>query len=232
MPAQPKREEEVPAPPQPSNTSAFKKEKKAKLKSGSQKCVRIPRVEFGWLVFVHEAFFCIVFFSAKNWNSLFLGVNSVMDVMAEKYNVSKTQILEADGTKQSAAVRVALGETQIVNETRDFLISHGVKLDAFSQVSRDHHTISSWWLSSSPSGSSLDCLIAWFIGSIDCLIEGLIEWSIDWSIDWLIDWLVDWLIDWLLLWLIDWLIVRATQPCFLIVKHKISCRAVQYGVKR
>lgn len=74
------------------------------------------------------------FFSAKTWNSLFLGVNSVMDVMAEKYHVTKTQILESDATKQSAAVRVALGETQIVNETREFLVSHGVKLDAFSQV--------------------------------------------------------------------------------------------------
>ncbi|OWA53427.1 putative RNA-binding protein 19 [Hypsibius exemplaris] len=109
MPAQPKREEEIPPPPVGSNTSAFKKDKKAKLKNSSQ--------------------------NAKNWNSLFLGVNSVMDVMAEKYNVSKAQILESEGNnKQSAAVRVALGETQIVNETREFLIAHGVKLDAFSQT--------------------------------------------------------------------------------------------------
>lgn len=33
------------------------------------------------------------------------------------------------------AVRVALGETQLVQEVRRFLIDHGVSLDSFSQVS-------------------------------------------------------------------------------------------------
>ena len=37
--------------------------------------------------------------------------------------------------KQSLGVRMALGETQIVSETRDFLTENGVVLDAFSQVS-------------------------------------------------------------------------------------------------
>ena len=36
--------------------------------------------------------------------------------------------------KQSLGVRMALGETQIVSETREFLLENGVKLDAFSQV--------------------------------------------------------------------------------------------------
>lgn len=34
----------------------------------------------------------------------------------------------------NAAVRLALGETQIVHETREFLESNGVKLDAFNRV--------------------------------------------------------------------------------------------------
>lgn len=33
------------------------------------------------------------------------------------------------------AVRVALGETQLVQEVRRFLVDHGVSLDSFSQVS-------------------------------------------------------------------------------------------------
>lgn len=37
-------------------------------------------------------------------------------------------------TKGSVAVRVALGETQLVQEVRRFLIDHGVSLDSFSQV--------------------------------------------------------------------------------------------------
>lgn len=38
---------------------------------------------------------------------------------------------ESDG---SLAVRMALGETQIVQETRQFLLDNGVSLDSFSQV--------------------------------------------------------------------------------------------------
>lgn len=38
-------------------------------------------------------------------------------------------------TKGSVAVRVALGETQLVQEVRSFLIDNGVCLDSFSQVS-------------------------------------------------------------------------------------------------
>lgn len=37
-------------------------------------------------------------------------------------------------TKGSVAVRVALGETQLVQEVRRFLIDNGVSLDSFSQV--------------------------------------------------------------------------------------------------
>lgn len=70
--------------------------------------------------------------SAHSWNSLFLGANAVADVMADKYSVEKTKIL---GTEkgESVAVRMALGETQIVNETREFLEKHGVDLSVFKQ---------------------------------------------------------------------------------------------------
>ena len=39
--------------------------------------------------------------------------------------------------KGSLGVRMALGETQIVQETRDFLTGNGVALDSFSQVRAD-----------------------------------------------------------------------------------------------
>ncbi|KAK2172512.1 hypothetical protein NP493_953g00009 [Ridgeia piscesae] len=72
--------------------------------------------------------------SSHNWNTLFLGPNAVADVMAERYGASKSDILNAEGG-HSVGVRLALGETQVVAETRDFLIDNGVALDAFSQVS-------------------------------------------------------------------------------------------------
>ncbi|GFO19800.1 multiple RNA-binding domain-containing protein 1 [Plakobranchus ocellatus] len=71
--------------------------------------------------------------SAYNWNSLFLGANAVADAMAKKYNTDKSNILD-DESKGSVGVRMALGETQIVSETRQFLISNGVALDSFSQA--------------------------------------------------------------------------------------------------
>lgn len=70
--------------------------------------------------------------SSHNWNTLFLGANAVANVMAEKYGTDKSQILDAE-TSGSLGVRMALGETQIVSETRDFLIDNGVVLDSFSQ---------------------------------------------------------------------------------------------------
>ncbi|KAM7436996.1 putative RNA-binding protein 19 [Porites harrisoni] len=69
-----------------------------------------------------------------NWNTLFLGMNAVADVMAEKYNTTKGGILDG-ASSSSLAVRMALGETQVVTETRKFLVSQGVKLDVFGQPS-------------------------------------------------------------------------------------------------
>lgn len=70
--------------------------------------------------------------SSHNWNALFLGANAVADVVAEKYNTTKQDLLNPESS-ESVAVRMALGETQIVVETRKFLLVNGVELDAFSQ---------------------------------------------------------------------------------------------------
>ncbi|XP_014277556.2 probable RNA-binding protein 19 [Halyomorpha halys] len=67
--------------------------------------------------------------SSHNWNTLFLDLNAVAEVIAGKYESTKEQIL----TGNDAAVRLALGETQLVNETRQFLEDNGVFLDAFNQ---------------------------------------------------------------------------------------------------
>ncbi|XP_075686282.1 putative RNA-binding protein 19 [Rhinoderma darwinii] len=71
--------------------------------------------------------------SSHNWNTLFMGTSSVADVIAQKYNTSKSQVLDHEG-KGSVAVRVALGETQIVQDVRQFLMENGVCLDSFSQA--------------------------------------------------------------------------------------------------
>ncbi|GBL94938.1 putative RNA-binding protein 19 [Araneus ventricosus] len=70
--------------------------------------------------------------SSHNWNILFLGKNAVADVIAAKYNVEKSKLLSGD-SKESVAVRMALAETEMVMESRNFLTKNGVQLDAFSQ---------------------------------------------------------------------------------------------------
>ncbi|MCI4375294.1 hypothetical protein PGIGA_G00107740 [Pangasianodon gigas] len=72
--------------------------------------------------------------SSHNWNTLFLGTSAVADAIAEKYNTTKSQVLDHE-SQGSLAVRMALGETQIIQETRQFLLDNGVSLDSFSQAS-------------------------------------------------------------------------------------------------
>ncbi|XP_014244006.1 probable RNA-binding protein 19 [Cimex lectularius] len=66
---------------------------------------------------------------SHTWNSLFLDINAVADVIAEKYNATKEEVL----TGSNAAVRMALAETQLVAETKQFLVDNGVQLDSFNQ---------------------------------------------------------------------------------------------------
>lgn len=75
--------------------------------------------------------------SSHNWNTLFLGQNAVADAIATTYNTTKENVLE-DGSKGlSAAVKLALGETQLVQDTKNFLEENGVCLDAFNQPSNE-----------------------------------------------------------------------------------------------
>jgi multiple RNA-binding domain-containing protein 1 len=73
--------------------------------------------------------------SAHNWNTLFLGANAIADAMSKTYGKSKEEILLESGAGGSnAAVRLALGETQIILEMKKFLESHGVCLEAFDET--------------------------------------------------------------------------------------------------
>ncbi|XP_069475328.1 probable RNA-binding protein 19 isoform X2 [Ambystoma mexicanum] len=71
--------------------------------------------------------------SSHNWNTLFMGTSAVADAIAQKYNTTKSQVLDDEG-RGSVAVRVALGETQLVQDVRQFLLDNGVSLDSFSQA--------------------------------------------------------------------------------------------------
>ena len=105
--------------------------------------------------------------SSHNWNTLFLGSNAVADSMAQRYDTEKSSILDTEGS-QSVAVRMALGETQLVSETREFLESNGVNLDVFNQpgVARSSMTMI---VKNLPFGTQDDELVGLFspFGNLD-----------------------------------------------------------------
>ncbi|XP_061387960.1 probable RNA-binding protein 19 [Musca vetustissima] len=71
---------------------------------------------------------------STNWNTLFLGPNAVAEILAKKFETSKQRILDTEEGGSSAAVRIALGETQIVIEMKKFLEDNGVRVNAFDSV--------------------------------------------------------------------------------------------------
>lgn len=61
-----------------------------------------------------------------NWNALFLNPNSVLAAISAQYSMKKREILSMESSDQ--AVRIAMAETQIINETKEWLESQGVNL--------------------------------------------------------------------------------------------------------
>jgi multiple RNA-binding domain-containing protein 1 len=71
--------------------------------------------------------------SAHNWNTLFMGSNVVANIISKVYGKSKEEVLESATGGSNAAVRLALGETQIVLDMKKFLETNGVRLESFDE---------------------------------------------------------------------------------------------------
>ena len=81
--------------------------------------------------------------SAHNWNSLFIRSDSVLDAIAVRLGVPKSSIMNVHES-DSLATRLAIAETHIIQETKEYLESEGVSLDAFinnAQVERSKTVI-------------------------------------------------------------------------------------------
>ena len=70
--------------------------------------------------------------SMKSWSASFLRGDAVVDNISDRLGVTKGEVLNVkDGISSgNAAVRVALGETQIISENIAFFESHGVDISA------------------------------------------------------------------------------------------------------
>ncbi len=64
---------------------------------------------------------------------LYMSSDAVASSIADRLGVSKSDILNpgADGGPDNAAVRLALAETRIIQETKEFLTQEGINVDAF-----------------------------------------------------------------------------------------------------
>ncbi|KAJ3037499.1 hypothetical protein HK097_003496, partial [Rhizophlyctis rosea] len=65
-----------------------------------------------------------------SWNSLFMNSDAVAEAMAKKLGVKKADILDPES--ENMAVRLALAETHIINETKQYLEAEGIDLSAFT----------------------------------------------------------------------------------------------------
>ncbi|KAG7015160.1 MRD1, partial [Cucurbita argyrosperma subsp. argyrosperma] len=113
--------------------------------------------------------------NTRAWNSLFMRPDTVVENIARKYGVSKGELLDREA--DDLAVRVALGETQVVAETKKALTNAGVNvasLEEYASGKVDGHKRSNHILlvKNLPYGSSEGELANMFgkFGSLDKII--------------------------------------------------------------
>ncbi|CAN0854922.1 Multiple RNA-binding domain-containing protein 1 [Linum grandiflorum] len=68
----------------------------------------------------------------RAWNSLFMRSDTVVENIARRHGVSKSEIL--DPAADDLAVRVALGETQVLAETKKALATAGVNVKSLEEI--------------------------------------------------------------------------------------------------
>lgn len=69
-----------------------------------------------------------------NWSMLYMNSDAVAASISDRLGVSKSDILNPEESTTSAAVRLALAETRIIQETKEFFEQHGMRLEALENV--------------------------------------------------------------------------------------------------
>ena len=69
----------------------------------------------------------------NTWNLLYVSGNAVAASMADTLGVSKADLMDIHGENDDLAIRVAIGETEIVRKTAEWLKSEGVRINAFER---------------------------------------------------------------------------------------------------
>jgi multiple RNA-binding domain-containing protein 1 len=71
------------------------------------------------------------------WNASFVRSDAVVDALSDKYGVSRGDILDTDGVGGGEmAVRLAIGETHVIQENQEYFASHGVDIEVLESALR------------------------------------------------------------------------------------------------
>lgn len=89
--------------------------------------------------------------STFNWNSLYMNQDAVLSSTADRLGVSKSELLDPHST--DGAVRQAVAETSIIQETKTYFATHGVNIDAFKTQKKGDTAI---LVKNIPFGTSLE----------------------------------------------------------------------------
>ncbi|KAL5539196.1 hypothetical protein UlMin_045233 [Ulmus minor] len=113
--------------------------------------------------------------NTKAWNTLYMRPDTIVENIARKYGVSKTSLLDKEA--DDLAVRLALGETQVISDTKKALRNAGVNVESLEDfaagrtdgVKRSNHVV---LVKNLPYGSSDGELAKMFgkFGSLDKII--------------------------------------------------------------
>lgn len=95
-----------------------------------------------------------------NWNSLFMNSDTVAESMAKKLGVRKHEILNPES--DNMAVRLALAETNIINDTKEYLTEQGVSLIAFTSSQRKNRSCNVVLVKNIPYSTCVDDLTETF----------------------------------------------------------------------
>ncbi|KAM0288055.1 hypothetical protein ACHAQH_000123 [Verticillium albo-atrum] len=86
-----------------------------------------------------------------NWNALYMSQDAINTSVASRLGVSKSDLL--DPTDASAAVKQAVAETSVIQETKAYFLANGVDLNALKSQKRGDSTI---LVKNFPHGTTLD----------------------------------------------------------------------------
>ncbi|KAH7098273.1 RNA-binding domain-containing protein [Auriculariales sp. MPI-PUGE-AT-0066] len=86
-----------------------------------------------------------------NWAMLYMNADAVASSIADRMKIDKAAIVGADS--ENAAVKLALAETHIINETKKFFEDEGVNLESFTSKARSDTVI---LVKNIPYGTSTD----------------------------------------------------------------------------